>query len=123
MTVYDLAKAAEVPQSLISGLNTNNRVIGEYAARKIGRALDLDGEELESFIYLAINNCTERVLDKYKGCPAEILNLVADLLEKAGITPDCIKSCVRKPESREADAALYLDNGMAALINVEVKYT
>jgi hypothetical protein len=97
-------------------------VIGEYAALKIGRALQLDGDDLETFVYLAINKCTERVLDKYKGCPAEILNLVADLLEKAGITPDCIKSCVRKPESSEADAALYLDNGKVALIDIEVEY-
>ena len=122
LTVHELAKLAGVHQSLISGLNTDSRVIGEFNARKIGKALQLDGDELESFIYMAINNCSEKVLDEYQGYPAEVLNLIADRLATAGIVPACIRMCVRKPESSDADAALYLDNGTAALINVEVAY-
>jgi transcriptional regulator with XRE-family HTH domain len=120
LTVHQLAKLAGVHKSLISGLNTDSRVIGEYNARKIGNALQLDGNELDNFIYLAINQCSEKILEQYKGCPAEVLNLVGDILAKAGIAPNRIKACVRKPS--DADATLYLDDGKAALINVEVAY-
>jgi hypothetical protein len=95
-------------------------VIGEFNARKIGKALQLDGDELESFIYMAINNCSEKVLNEYQGYPAEVLNLIADRLATAGIVPGSIRTCVRK--ATDADAALYLDDGKAALINVEVAY-
>jgi len=120
LTVHQLAKLAGVPQSLISGLQTNNRVIGEYNARKIGKALQLDGDDLESFVYLAINNCTERVLNEFKSYPAEVLNLIAGVLESMGISPENIKRCIRKHNG--ADAALYLNDGKAAFINVEVAY-
>ena len=120
LTVHQLAKLAGVHQSLISGLNTNSRVIGEYNARKIGKALQLDGDDLESFVYQAINNCSEKVLDQYQGYPAEALNLIADRLSALGIAPCQIRKWARKPSG--ADAALYFDDGTAALINVEVAY-
>ena len=122
LTVYQLAKRAGVHQSLISGLQTNNRVVGEHNARKIGKALQLEGEALESFVYQAINNCTEKVLNEFKSYPAEVLNLIAGILASTGIMPSSIKSCVRKPNEIAADAALYLEDGKAALINVEVAY-
>ncbi len=120
LTVHQLAKLAGVQQSLISGLNSGKRVIGEYTARKIGRALQLDGQELETFVYQAINNCSEKVLDDYQDYPAEVLNLIAGVLESIGIAPGRITACVRKPS--DADAAIYLDDGRAALISVEVAY-
>ncbi len=69
---------------------------------------------------MAINDCSEKILEQYKGAPAEILNLVAELLAKDGIVPHQIKGCARK--ATEADATLYLDNGKCALINVDVAY-
>jgi len=120
LTVHQLAKLAGVNQSLISGLNSDKRVIGEYNARKIGKALRLDGDDLEGFVYLAINNCSEKVLNAFTKYPAEVLNLIADILSSIGIAPDSITACVRNPA--DADAALYLEDGKAALINVEVAY-
>src|SRR4051812_11505941 len=107
LTVYQLAARAGVPQSLISGLSTSNRVIGENNARKIGEALQLSGDELESFIYLAINACSEKVLQDSKRYPAEILNLIATELQSFGITAETINRCVRKPRFNDstADAA------------------
>ena len=92
LTVYQLAKRAGVHQSLISGLQTNNRVVGEHNARKIGKALQLEGEALESFVYQAINNCTEKVLNEFKSYPAEVLNLIAGILASTGIMPSSINN-------------------------------
>jgi transcriptional regulator with XRE-family HTH domain len=122
LTVHELAKRAGVGQSLISGLQTGNRVIGEHAARKIARALQLQGEERENFVYLAINDCSEKVLQSSRAYPAEVLNLLACKLRELGILSDKITRCVRKKQADDADAAIYLNDGKAALINVEVAY-
>ena len=122
LTSAELAIKANVPPSLISGLQSGHRVIGEYAARKIGQALFLTGDELEDFVYLAINGCSEKVLQQSKSYPAEILNLIATELLKIGIVPDKIRKCVRKPQNDKAKAALFLDDGTEAFINLEVAY-
>ena len=122
LTATELAARAEVPQSLISGLETGNRVIGEYAARKIGKALQLQGTALDDFIYQAINDCSEKVLTTFKDYPAVLINLVAAKLQEQGILPDRINQCVRRTAGNDADAALSLDNGQEAFIKLEVDY-
>lgn len=122
LTSTELATKANVPPSLISGLQTGNRVIGEHAARKIGQALHLTGTELEDFVYLAINDCSEKVLQSSKNYPAELLNLVATELLEIGIVPDKIRKCIRRPQRDKAKAALFLDDGREAFINLEVAY-
>ena len=118
LTVEKLARMALVPKSLISGLQTNTRKIAEYQARKIGVALTLHESDLEDFIFSAINNSSSKVLNSSKAYPAEVLNLIAGELQALGILPNSITRCVRKQQ--DADAALYLNDGMTALINVEV---
>ena len=119
LTVQELAEKAGVSGGLISGIIHGYRVIGEKTARKIATALNLQGQELEDFIHLALNNgCTEKVLNSSKGFPSEVLNLVAGELNALGISPSKIQRCVRK--SADADAALYLEDGKSAYINVEV---
>ncbi len=122
LTSAELATKANVPPSLISGLQSGNRVIGEYNARKIGKALQLTSDELEDFIYLAISQCSEKVLTASKAYPAAIINLVATKLQEEGILPDKISQCVRRPNRDDADAALYLDDGKEAFIKLEVTY-
>ena len=124
LTVQELADKAGVRQTLISSLNTDSRVIGEKNARKIGSALGLSGEHLQSFIFDAINNCTERVLDQFKQYPGQVLNLTASILNAAGIPAEKIIRCVEKPDLgyTKADAAVYLNDGKAALIRVEITY-
>jgi transcriptional regulator with XRE-family HTH domain len=121
LTVQQLADASGVSQPLISNLIHNNRVIGEYTARRIGTALKLQGEALEDFIYSAINGCTEKVLNSSKDYPAEILNLIAGQLSAMGIVPSKIARCIRNPKP-DANAALYLNDGKSAYINVEVAF-
>ena len=119
LTMQELAKLADVSQPLISNLLNNRRVIGEYTARKLGKALQLSGNLLEDFVFQAINNCTEKVLNSSKGFPAELINLVTDELNALGIEPANIKHCIRHP-GLDADAALYLRDGKSAFINVEI---
>lgn len=121
-TSTELAHRAGVPQSLICGLQKQNRVIGEYAARKIGKALQLSGNELEDFVYLAINDCSDKVLQAFKDYPAEVLNLIAGELKAFGIPANKISRCVRHPKGDGADAGLYLNDGTQALIKLEVAY-
>lgn len=121
LTVYELAERADIHQSLVSGLQTDSRQIGEYVARKLAKALSLDEAETEGFVYLAINNCSVKVLQCSQGYPAEVLNLIAGELHNQGIFPDTIMRCVRKSND-DTDAALYLNNGKAALINLEIVY-
>ena len=122
LTVRELAQHAGVSGGLISGLIHNYRVIGELTARKIGEALQLSGAELENFIYLAINNCSEKILETSKPYPAEILNLVASELYFLGVMPDSICGCIRKPAFDDADASLLLTDGRKATINLEVAF-
>ena len=119
LTVRELARLAEISQPLVSNLQNGHRVIGEYTARKIGAALQLHGKELNDFIYLAINQCAEKVLKTSLHYPAEILNLVAVELGSLGISPAKIARCVRRT-NEDADTTLHLNDGKSARINVEV---
>lgn len=125
LTTQALADRAGIHQSLVSSLETGYRVVGEQNARKIAEALHLTGKEMEDFVYLAINQCTEKVLNDSKAYPAELLNLVAAELRSFGIRPERITRCVRDAKIADtcADAAVYLDNGKTALINLEVALT
>jgi transcriptional regulator with XRE-family HTH domain len=120
LTSAELAHRAGIGEGLLSGLIHGQRVIGECTARKIGRALQLHGEELEDFVYAAINNCSEKTLASSKRYPAELINLVAGILQESGILPDTIIRCARK--EKDADAALYLKNGGKALIRLELAF-
>ena len=117
----DLAHRAGISEGLVSGLIHDQRIIGEYMARKIGNALQLAGEELELFVYAAINNSSERTLESSKRYPAELINLVAGKLQSIGILPATIKSCVRKDQ--DAGAAIYLKDGSKARITLELAFT
>jgi len=122
LTVQELATRAGVHQSLISSLNNDKRVIGEVSARKIGRALNLHEEELERFVYQAINNSSERLLTTFKEYPAEVVNLAAMMVAVSGISPDEITRCVNNGYPLKPDVTLYLNGGKTARVKVEVDY-
>ena len=121
LTNNELARLADVPTSLISGLQTGKRQIGEYQARKIALALDLCGEEFERFVYAAINDCTEKVLNESKSYPAELLNLLARQLRGAGICADFIRKCTVNGDHREQAVTLHLGNGDEATLTTLLK--
>ena len=116
LTVQELADRAKVPSTLISGLQNHNRTVGEHNADKIGRALNLTGAELENFIYLGINNCTERVLERNKNYPAELINLLCNQLHEQGINWQEVSRCVSKPD----DAVVVLNNGTKVHIETKI---
>lgn len=113
-----LAHKAGISEGLLSGLIHDQRVIGEYTAKKIANALQLTGDELEEFVYSAINNCSNKILESSKEYHAELINLVASKLMEHGIAPGEINRCVRKAEN--ADVALFLKDGSKAQIRLEV---
>jgi transcriptional regulator with XRE-family HTH domain len=119
LTNNELARLAEVPESLISGLQNDNRRVGEYQAMKIGRALKLAGDELEQFIYDAINTCTEKILIDAKAYPSQLLNLIAIQLRRAGIPAESISDCTVEGNARELDVTLTLGSGKTATLRTQ----
>lgn len=122
LTNHELARLADVPESLISGLQNDNRRVGEYQARKIGNALQLRGEALEQFIYDAIDTCTEKVMAEFKGYPAQLLNLIAMQLRQAGIQADSIRGCTVEGGNHEQDVTIDLSDGRNILLKTELFY-
>jgi transcriptional regulator with XRE-family HTH domain len=120
LTNRELARLADVPSSLISGLQNDNRRIGEYQARKIGCALQLTEAALAQFVLHAINNCSEKVLVESKPYPAEVLNLVAGQLRKAGILAQDIRGCSVAGDEVEQDVTLSLGNGRKAVLSTHL---
>jgi transcriptional regulator with XRE-family HTH domain len=120
LTNFELARLAEVPESLISGLQNDNRRVGEYQAMKIGRALKLTGEPLEQFVYDAINTCTEKVLNDAKPYPSRLLNLVALQLYRAGIPASCIRDCSVVGDEHGQDVTLTLGSGRTAIFKTQL---
>lgn len=121
-TNRQLAAQASVPSSLIAGLQSGNRSVGEYQARKIGLALGLDGPELDSFVMEAVDTCTEKVLSDAKGYPSLFLNFIAKQLRSAGIHPHDLTN-FQMIQSGEGQALrLYLDGGRTAEIHSTLRY-
>lgn len=117
LTNIQLAKRADVPCSLIAGLQSGKRRIGELQARRIGLALGLHGTQFEEFIFEAINQCSEKVLFESRPYPAEVLNIWAKVLRGAGITPEQVR-CAKLTGN---EVTLALLNG--AQVKLEAKLT
>lgn len=120
LTNNELARLADVPESLISGLQNDNRRVGEYQAMKIGKALKLTGDELEQFIYDAINTCTEKILNTAKPYHSQLLNLVAVQLHRAGIPADSITDCTIASDEFGQDVTLSLGSGKKAKLRTQL---
>ena len=123
LTNDELAELAVVPRSLIPGLQSGKRRIGEHQARKIGAALGLDGQGLERFVFSAINNCTEKVLKESRAYPAELLNLAARQLKAAGIEPEQVVGCVVSQEGDDSEVAILLRDGGEARLETKLEVT
>jgi len=123
LTVQSLADKAKVNPTLVSGLQNSRRQIGENNARRLGVALNLSGRELENFVYAAINECSEKIMENCKPYPAEVLNLCAKHLQEQGINADNVTRCVLKPklqDGKEPDAIVYMNDGRTALIELKI---
>ena len=98
LTNRELGELARVPHSLIAGLQSGRRAVGECQARRIAVALNLRNDALEAFVLRAINTCTEKVLTAAKDYPAEFINFLPMKLRASGITPNRIHYFSVSPE-------------------------
>lgn len=120
LTNRELARLARVPESLISGLQNHNRQLGEFQARKIGAALRLTDEDLEQFVYAAVDTCTEKMLNDSKPYPAQLLNLLAIQLQRAGIQAEAILGLSIAGDESARDVNLTLRNGRRVTLKTQV---
>ena len=112
LTNSELARVAGVPTSLISGLENGYRRLGEYQALKIGRALKLSDDDLQAFVFDAIDTCSEKVLQEAKAYPSLLLNHLPLRLNRAGITAEAIDECT----VAGSHVTLTLNGGKRAII-------
>ena len=122
LTNQQLAEKAAVPRSLIAGLQSGQRRVGEYNSRMIGVALDLKDAELENFIYQAVDTCTEKVLEDSQQYPSELLNLLAKELRAAGVLPEDVEQYRVVGEPQAKRVALFLKDGSQAEIATQVSW-
>ena len=121
LTNLELSELAPVSRSLIPGLQSGKRVVGEFQARKLGVALGLTGKDLDSFIYSGINRSKEKVLVEALPYPAELLNLLPRQLKLAGIGADRIEECVVEEDAWQCVAKLSLTDGTQAHMETTLK--
>ena len=120
LTNVQLAEEANVSRSLIPGLQSGKRVVGEFQAKKLGVALGLEGKELDDFVFCGINRCSEKVLQDSQPYPAELLNLLARQMKIAGVKPDNVSRCVVTEDASVSRAAIYLMDGTHATIETKL---
>jgi transcriptional regulator with XRE-family HTH domain len=90
LTSKELSKLSRVSESLLSGLQSGTRRIGEKQAYRIASALGLEEDEHCKFVFAAMNESTQRLLESSRSYPVEILNFLPTLLRNRGIPPDSI---------------------------------
>ena len=118
----ELAVKAEVPRTLIAGLQSGRRRVGEYQASKIGKALGLHNEDMDSFVLSAVNTCTEKVLNDAKEYPSSFINLVARQLRMAGISPQTLRNYQVNAIGSDQVVKLYLDDGRIAQLSSSLSF-
>lgn len=92
LTAKELSKRASVSESLLSGLQNGNRRIAEKQASRIANALELTGSQKLEFVYLAMNESSDRLLESSRNYPVEILNSLPGLLRNHEVSPEMINS-------------------------------
>ena len=92
LTSKELSKQSSVSESLLSGLQSGNRRIGEKQASRIASALGLKKQEKSDFIFMAMNESTQRLLESSKSYPVDVLNSLPGLLRNKGVLPENINS-------------------------------
>ena len=90
MSGKTLARKANISESLLSGLQKGDRAIGEKQAKRIATALNLENQEHSDFVFMAMNESRDRLLDLSEDYPVETLNFLPLLLRKMRISPEMI---------------------------------
>lgn len=116
LTNRALAISADVPSSLIAGLQSGNRRVGESQARRIGIALGLKDEKLEDFVLQALDTCTKRVLQSAKDYPAALLNFIPKILQNIGVSARQIECFTMRDDGIDFSLA----NGQSAKVTLTI---
>ena len=111
LTNRELAEIAHVPHSMIAGIQSGRRPVGEKQARKLGVALGLQGDELETFVIGAVETCTEKVLRVCREYPSWLLNLLPLTLIQRGISPSALSDCYIARDEESQNITLGLKSG------------
>jgi len=115
LTSKELSKQSSVSESLLSGLQSGNRRIAEKQASRIASALGLKGQEKSDFIFMAMNESTQRLLESSKAYPVELLNYVPVQLQKIKVSHELIRDF----SEQENKLIIFLEN--KNLIEIETK--
>ena len=106
LTSKELSKQSSVSESLLSGLQSGNRRIAEKQASRIASALGLKGQEKSDFIFMAMNESTQRLLESSKAYPVELLNYIPVQLQKMKVSSDIIRGL----SEQENKLIIFLEN-------------
>src|SRR5437868_2695252 len=85
LSIRELGKKADLPYSLIAGLETGHRRIGEKSARKIIAALKLKGRAADHLLGQFLRLTKQRVLEGTREYPPEIINVLAQKLGESHV--------------------------------------
>ena len=121
-TNQQLADRAGIPRSLIAGLQSGRRRIGERQALRLGGALGLEGEALDTFIMDAVNTCSVKVLKQANEYPSFILNLFAKQLKSAGIKPNNLSNFQINGNASTQEVKFYLADGRIAQLSSTLQF-
>ena len=121
LTNKALGELADVPESLVSGVQAGSRRIGEKQARKIGGALGLRGDELEEFILAAIDTCTEKVLDAVLSYPAKLINFLPLMLQRIGINAFAVSDYSVTGDEKAQTMTLGLNDGETIQVTIKLE--
>ena len=111
LTNRELAEVADVPHSMIAGIQSGRRPVGEKQARKLGVALGLQGEELDTFVLDAVETCSEKLLRVCREYPSWLLNLLPLTLIQRGISPSALSGYHKDQNEESQFITLGLKNG------------
>lgn len=115
LSATKLSELSGLHVTLISALEHGHRCIGEKSAKKLSIALGLKEREQEQFIYSAIEESSDRLLEASEDYPVELLNYVPVQLQKMKVSADLIRDL----KEQKNKLIIFLKNNN--LIEIETK--
>ena len=115
LTVKRLAELSNLHDSLISGVEHGDRVIGEISAIKLAQGLGLEGKDQISFILSAMEESKDRLLKLSMDYPVILLNQIPLQLHELGIVANQIHS------SEENDKGILLSLKENQRVQIETR--
>lgn len=117
LTVKKLAELSNLYDSLISGVEHGDRVLGEISATKLARGLGLEGKCQISFILSAMEESKDRLLKLSTDYPVILLNQIPLQLHELGI----IASQIHSLEKNEKRILLHLKENQQVQIETRIQ--